>query len=145
MKFIEYFFTSRVEGHYFLSREDNLIGLRPGGLIIGSELKQSLSNPKETPWNLINKLLRRLSAGMVIMNDLADTQEALINQLASSGVIVSWFYFISKRSRNELIYALGQEQVNQCLRLELMIAILKLQGIHLNNSPYLNKHEHLNS
>ena len=71
---------------------------------------------------------------MIVMDQAANERELVIEQFAGSGVVASWYWFMSGRTRRELLQALRYERTEQALRLELMDTLLETYRVHIRAS-----------
>jgi len=111
------------------------VGVRPGGRLLTERIKQDLKEAKaEESWALQSSLLSRLCTGMIVMDQAANERELVIEQFAGSGVVASWYWFMSGRTRRELLQALRYERTEQALRLELMDTLLETYRVHIRAS-----------
>lgn len=130
----EGYFTSLYEAYCgFAVKLDrhHLIGVRPGGLVLSDPLRQRLAAAgREEFWSLQQALIDRISQGMFLLDELANHEERRLALLAGGGVLISAWWFLSTRSRRELLGVLHNARVRQTLRYELMEALLELQRVH---------------
>ena len=110
-------------------------GVRPGGRLLTERIKHQLAEATpEDAWALQHVLLSRLCTGMIVLDQAANQRELLIEQFAGSGVVASWYWFMSGRTRKELLGALRDERTTQALRLELMDTLLETYRVHIRSS-----------
>ena len=111
------------------------VGVRPGGRLLTKGIRRRLAEAKpEDAWALQNALLSRLCTGMIVLDQAANGRQLVIAQFAGSGVVASWYWFMSGRTRKELLRALGDERTAQALRLELMDTLLETYRVHIRSS-----------
>jgi len=115
-----------------------LVGVRPGGLLMTQEIAEDLhEDAGRHPWALQNALLARMCAGMILLDRAANRRAAILQNFAGSGVVASWYWFMTGHTRGELLAALRDERTEQALRLELMDTLLTAYKVHLRSSSFL--------
>ncbi len=124
-----------------LKSPSSLVAVRPGPQVIGDALLEAAKSWKvgEASFALQNELLGRLAEGLILLDQLAGKNELNLARLAGAGVLLSWWWSFTGRTRKELVDCLKNEIQRQALRAEIMGALLEVQRLHILSHPYFQE------
>lgn len=115
----------------FKGTSKNFKGVRPGGLLLPPRLRERLQDATpEKFWTIQNALLGQIAEGIFVLDAMANKDESRLANLSGMGVIASWWWSLTGRTRIELKKLLQDALVQQALRVELMETLLAIQRIH---------------